>query len=164
MTAQSGVIIPMPPQVVDPAVKETLGAKISALVQSYNSMKAALKDTTPEATKVQFDQLLEKRRAAVEAILAAHKATLDEVLGVGHTAKLAGLGYQYKLGRHWRLGGALTAIHSQTYNDGHLVVAPVPILTYDLRAVKLNAIYVPRYGEYNEFAVFGLYFSLPLGW
>jgi hypothetical protein len=29
--------------------------------------------------------------------------------------------------------------------------------------VKLNAIYVPRYGEYNEFAVFGFYFSLPLG-
>ena len=38
-----------------------------------------------------------------------------------------------------------------------------PILTYDLGAVKLNAIYVPRYGDYNQFAVFGFYFSLPLG-
>jgi len=91
MTAQQGIIIPMPPQVVDPAVKETLGAKISALVQSYNDMKSALKDQ-PQATKVQFDQLLEKRRAAVEAILAQHKSTLDEILGVGHTAKLAGIG------------------------------------------------------------------------
>jgi len=29
--------------------------------------------------------------------------------------------------------------------------------------VKLNAVYVPRYGEYNKFAVFGFYFSVPLG-
>ena len=27
--------------------------------------------------------------------------------------------------------------------------------------VKLNAIFVPRYREYNQFAVFGLYFSIP---
>jgi hypothetical protein len=37
------------------------------------------------------------------------------------------------------------------------------MLTYDLGAVKLNAIYVPRYGEYNKFAVFGFYFTVPLG-
>jgi len=28
--------------------------------------------------------------------------------------------------------------------------------------VKLNAIFVPRYGDYNPFAVIGCYFSLPL--
>jgi hypothetical protein len=28
--------------------------------------------------------------------------------------------------------------------------------------VKLNAIYLPRYGDYNQFAVFGFYFSVPL--
>jgi len=28
--------------------------------------------------------------------------------------------------------------------------------------VKLNAVYVPRYRGYNEFAVFGFYCSLPL--
>ena len=79
-----------------------------------------------------------------------------------HTAKIAGLGYQYKLGKRWRLGGALLAVHSETYNDGRFFVAPIPILTYDLGSVKLNAIYVPSYGAYNEFAVFGFYFSLPL--
>jgi hypothetical protein len=79
-----------------------------------------------------------------------------------HVAKLAGLGYQIKLGERWRLGGALTAVHSQTYNDGRLFVAPIPILTYDMGPVKLNAIYVPRYGDYNQFAVFGFYFSVPL--
>ena len=79
-----------------------------------------------------------------------------------HAAKLAGLGYQYKLGKHWRAGGALVAVHSQTYNDGHAFIAPLPILTYDFGSVKLNAIYVPKYGEYNRFAVFGFYFSVPL--
>jgi hypothetical protein len=77
-------------------------------------------------------------------------------------AKLAGLGYQFKLGKRWRLGGALSAIQSETYNNGNLFVAPIPILTYDLGPVKLNAIYVPRYDDYNKFAVFGFYFSVPL--
>ena len=77
-------------------------------------------------------------------------------------AKLAGMGYQYKLEKRWRLGGALVAVQSQTYNRGNAFIAPLPIATYDLGPVKLNAIYVPRYGEYNQFAVFGFYFSLPL--
>jgi len=79
------------------------------------------------------------------------------------TAKLAGLGYQYKLGTRWRLGGALVGVHSPTYNRGRFFIAPLPIATYDFGPVKLNAIYVPRYGEYNPFAVFGFYFSVPLG-
>ena len=76
-------------------------------------------------------------------------------------AKLAGMGYQYKLGR-WRLGGALLGVQSETYNHGRAFIAPLPILTYDLGRVKLNAVYAPRYGQYNEFAVFGFYFSVPL--
>jgi hypothetical protein len=80
-----------------------------------------------------------------------------------HWAKLAGPGYQFKLGERWRLGGALLAIDSPTYNNGRLFVAPIPVLTYDLGAVKLNAIYAPRFRQANNFAVFGLYFSFPLG-
>jgi hypothetical protein len=79
-----------------------------------------------------------------------------------NTAKLAGVGYQFKLGERWRLGGALVGVHSKTYNLGNPFIAPVPIVTYDLGPVKLNAIYVPKYRPYNEFAVFGFYFSLPL--
>ena len=80
-----------------------------------------------------------------------------------NTAKLAGAGYQYKLGKSWRLGGALVGLKSPTYNHGNFFIAPLPILTYDFGPVQVNAIYVPKYGDYNEFAVFGLYFSLPLG-
>jgi hypothetical protein len=79
-----------------------------------------------------------------------------------NVAKLAGVGYQYKLGKYWRLGGALVGLQSKTYNHGDFFIAPLPILTLDLGVVRLNAIYVPRYGEYNQFAVFGLYFSVPL--
>jgi hypothetical protein len=79
-----------------------------------------------------------------------------------HLAKIAGVGYQYKLGKRWRLGGALVGVHSPTYNRGRFFIAPLPIATYDLGAVRLNAVYVPRYREYNPFAVLGLYFSLPL--
>ena len=80
-----------------------------------------------------------------------------------HVAKLAGVGYQFKYGEHWRLGGALVGVHSPTYNNGRFFVAPLPILTYDLGAVKLNAIYIPKYGDYNQFAVYGFYFTMPLG-
>lgn len=72
------------------------------------------------------------------------------------------MGYQYKFFDNWRFGAAVLAVQSKTYNNGDAFIAPLPILTYDLGAVKLNAIYVPKYGDYNRFAVFGLYFSFPL--
>ena len=78
-------------------------------------------------------------------------------------AKLAGPGYQFKLGERWRLGGALVGVYSPTYNHGRFFIAPHPIATYDLGAVKLNAIYIPRTQKKNNFAVFGFYFSIPFG-
>lgn len=79
-----------------------------------------------------------------------------------HLAKIAGMGYQYKLGRRWRLGGALLGVQSQTYNGGSPFIAPLPIATYDLGRVKLNAVFAPHYGAYSPFATFGFYFSVPL--
>ena len=73
------------------------------------------------------------------------------------------MGYQFKLGDSWRLGGALVGLKSPTYNHGNFFIAPLPILTYDFGPVQVNAIFVPAYGDYNEFAVFGFYFSVPLG-
>jgi hypothetical protein len=77
-------------------------------------------------------------------------------------AKLAGVGYQYKLGERWRLGGALVGLYSPTHNHGRFFVAPLPIVSHDLGPVTLDAVYVPRYRQYNQFAVFGFYFSIPL--
>ncbi|MCF8178034.1 MAG: hypothetical protein K9J74_05960 [Sulfuritalea sp.] len=78
-------------------------------------------------------------------------------------ARFAGAGYQFKLGRNWRLGADLLAINSKTYNNGRSFLAPIPHLTYDFGPVKLNAIYVPRVREFNQFSVFGFYFTVPMG-
>lgn len=77
-------------------------------------------------------------------------------------ATLGGAGYQFKLGARWRLGADLLAIHSRSYNNGRSFVAPIPRLTYDFGPLKLNVVYVPRYQDYNRFAVFGLFISAPL--
>ena len=75
-------------------------------------------------------------------------------------ASLAGPGYQFKLGERWRLGAALPLIYSRTYNHGRAFIAPIPLVTYDVGPVKLNAVYAPRTDQ-NRFAVFGFYLSIP---
>ena len=76
-------------------------------------------------------------------------------------AKFAGLGYQFKLGEHWRIGAAAAVIHSQTYNDGAAFIGMIPLITYDFGNFKVNAVYFPKFGNRNEIAAFGLYFSIP---
>lgn len=78
-------------------------------------------------------------------------------------ATIAGMGYQWKAGPHWRLGGALVGVLGKTYNEGRFFIAPLPIVSYDFGPFTLNALYVPRYRQVNQLAVFGLYVGVPLG-
>jgi len=78
-------------------------------------------------------------------------------------AKFASLGYQLKMGEHWRIGGAVAAFNSQTYNRGVTFLAMIPLVTYDLGRVQLNAVYFPKIGNYNEVAAFGFYATVPVG-
>jgi hypothetical protein len=78
-------------------------------------------------------------------------------------AKFAGASYQYKLGRHWRLGADLLAMQSQTYNHTRSFLAPIPRISYDFGAVRVNAIYVPQFGSYSRYSTFGFYFTTPIG-
>ena len=78
-------------------------------------------------------------------------------------AKFLSLGYQFKLGKNWKIGGAVAAVHSSTYNDGVTFVGMFPLVTYDLGPVKLNVVYFPKVANYNEVAAYGFYVSLPLG-
>ena len=78
-------------------------------------------------------------------------------------AKFAGLGYQFKFGERWRIGGALAAVNSRTYNRGVTFVGMIPLVTYDLGHVQLNAVYFPKFGHYNEVDAFGFYLTLPVG-
>jgi hypothetical protein len=72
------------------------------------------------------------------------------------------LGYQFKLGERWRIGGALAVIGSHTYNHGKAFVSVIPLLTYDIGIIKLNAVYFPEFGHYNQVAAFGFYIGIPL--
>ena len=78
-------------------------------------------------------------------------------------AKFAALGYQFKFAKRWRIGGALAIVHSRTYNEGVAFVAMIPLITYDMGRVKLNATYLPKLGHHNEVAAFGFYISIPFG-
>lgn len=77
-------------------------------------------------------------------------------------AKFAGMGYQFKFGERWKLGADLLAVNSPTYNKGRSFIAPIPRLTYDFGTVKLNAIYIPRFRPINDFAVYAIFFTIPL--
>jgi hypothetical protein len=78
-------------------------------------------------------------------------------------AKFLSLGYQFKLGENWRIGGALAAMNSRTYNDGVGFVGMFPLVTYDMGPVKLNAVYFPKVANYNEVEAYGFYITIPLG-
>jgi len=80
-----------------------------------------------------------------------------------NTAKFAALGYQFKFGKRFRIGGALAVVHSRTYNEGVAFIGMIPLVTYDLGRVKLNATYLPKLGHLNEVAAFGFYISIPFG-
>lgn len=80
-----------------------------------------------------------------------------------NTATFLALGYQFKLGEHWRFGGAGAAMNSETYNHGVAFVGMFPLVTYDFGPVKVNAVYFPKVANYNEVAAFGFYVSIPLG-
>lgn len=78
-------------------------------------------------------------------------------------AQFASLGYQFNLGEHWRIGGALAAFNSKTYNRGVTFLGMIPLVSYDIDGVQLNAVYFPKVGDYNEVAAFGFYVTLPVG-
>lgn len=61
-----------------------------------------------------------------------------------------------------RLGAAITAFHSDSYNRGDPFIAPVPLLSWQLEPVTLNFIHFPRVKGFNDINTTGLYVSLPL--
>ena len=107
--------------------------------------------------------------------LGLHYRLLDDARGVTFTevgayrdsgrnwAKFAALGYQFKFGERWLVGGALAAMDSRTYNHGVVFIGMIPLLTYDLGPVKLNAVYFPKVANYNRIDAFGFYVSIPFG-
>jgi hypothetical protein len=77
-------------------------------------------------------------------------------------AKFAALGYQFKLSSQWKIGGAVAVMNSRTYNGGTTFVGLIPLVTWDVGLIKINATYLPRIPGYVEFAAFAFYLSVPI--
>lgn len=76
-----------------------------------------------------------------------------------NTAVLAGAGALWKVAQRWRLGGALVAFKSDSYNRGEAFLAPVPLVAYELRSATLNFTYVPRAAEVNDVATLAVWLT-----
>lgn len=75
-----------------------------------------------------------------------------------NTALLAGAGVLWRATESLRLGGALAAIHSDTYNRGKAFVAPLPVVAFDLnKRVTLNMVYLPKVRDFNEINTLGFW-------
>jgi hypothetical protein len=76
-----------------------------------------------------------------------------------HTAVLAAAGVSWHVSGGWRLGGALAAFHSDTYNHGRAFIAPVPVAGYEWRRVTLNVTYFPKLRDFNDINTFGFWLT-----
>lgn len=76
-----------------------------------------------------------------------------------NTAVLAGAGALWHVAERWRVGAALAAFKSHSYNRGEAFVAPVPLVAYELRRATLNLTYVPRAPEVNDVATLAVWLT-----
>jgi len=97
---------------------------------------------------------------------AAHSERIDWVMDLSayydsgrNTAFVAGAGALWKVSSGWRLGGALAAFQSDTYNRGRAFVAPLPLLAYEFRSITLNFTYVPKLSEINDVATLAMWLT-----
>lgn len=77
-----------------------------------------------------------------------------------NTAKIFGAAAMYKLGAGFRAGAALSLFHSDTYNSGDAFIAPVPLLSYEWRAVSLNATFFPKVSRFNDIPTLGFWITI----
>lgn len=80
------------------------------------------------------------------------------------TAVYAALGCKgWELVPGLRLGGALAAFHSDTYNRGDPFIAPVPLLTWEVGRATLNATHFPKLKGFNDINTTGFFLTIPIG-
>lgn len=80
-------------------------------------------------------------------------------------AKVAGVGAVWHFGGGFRAGAALVYFNSHTYNGGDAFIAPLPLASYDIGPVTVNATFFPKISKYNEIATLGLWVTFwPARW
>jgi hypothetical protein len=76
-----------------------------------------------------------------------------------NTAKLAGAGYLWEVSNRWRVGGALAAVHSDTYNRGRAFLAPIPVVAYEAPRYTLNFTFFPKIVGMNDINTLGVWIT-----
>jgi hypothetical protein len=76
-----------------------------------------------------------------------------------NTALIVGGGALWKVTPGWRLGGALAAFKSDTYNRGDPFIAPLPLAAYEFRSVTLNFTFIPKMSEVNDVATLAVWLT-----
>jgi len=74
-----------------------------------------------------------------------------------NTAVLAGGGAFWRASNTLRLGGALVALQSDTYNRGDAFIAPLPVAALDFDRVTLNMVYMPKVSNFNAINTLGFW-------
>jgi hypothetical protein len=80
-------------------------------------------------------------------------------------AKVVGAIALWEVLPRFHIGGALGLFHSDTYNNGDVFVAPLPLLAYDIGPATLNLTYFPKLSNFNDVATLGFWVTLwPRRW
>ena len=74
-----------------------------------------------------------------------------------NTALLAGAGAFWRASNTLRLGGALVALQSDTYNRGDAFISPLPVAALDFDRVTLNMVYMPKVSNFNAINTLGFW-------
>lgn len=74
----------------------------------------------------------------------------------------AGLLWPLDEARRFNLGAALTAFHSDTYNQGDAFVVPVPLFSLRLAGVTVNLTHFPKVSNFNAVHTTAMFFTFPL--
>ena len=74
-----------------------------------------------------------------------------------NTAALAGAGAFWRATGRLRLGGALVAFKSDTYNRGDAFIAPLPVAALDFDRVSFNMVYMPKVSNFNLINTLGFW-------
>jgi hypothetical protein len=74
----------------------------------------------------------------------------------------AGLLWPLDEARRFMLGVALTAFHSDTYNQGDAFIVPVPLFSLRLDGVTINLTHFPRVSNFNAVHTTAMFFTFPL--
>ena len=77
-------------------------------------------------------------------------------------AKYLSLGFQVRLIYQLRMGINAAVYTTRSIHAGNPIFAPIPIMSYSVSIVTLNAVYLPKYKSYNPWNTLGAYLTIRL--